>query len=245
MADDARPDLEALLIESRTVREHLDDFAARAGGHLAPGTHCSIALRHHGHDRLATSTGPRAASCDEVEFRSGQGPCVTAMDELQVVLVPEVAEDSRWPAWRSQTAQVGFRSSAAVPAHVAEGAEIALNLYSDRVDPWTADALRRADTYAQTIARTVGLCLQVADLTDQVQDLEQAVAARDVINQAVGVVMATNGCTAAEALEILRSAGTNRNIDMVEVASALVHGVTGHDPEPMDDPGDGDPPDRP
>jgi hypothetical protein len=29
---------------------------------------------------------------------------------------------------------------------------------------------------------------------------------------------------------------------MVEVASALVHGVTGYDPEPMDDPDDDAPP---
>jgi hypothetical protein len=234
MADDARPDLEALLIESRTVREHLDDFAMRAGDHLTPGTQCSIALRHHGHDRLAASSGPSTASCDEAEMNAGEGPCVTAMEHLQVVVVPEVAREQRWPAWRAQTEHVGFRSSAAVPAHVAEGADIALNLYSDRVDPWDAVALTRADTYAQRVARTIALCLQVTDLTDQVRDLEQAVATRDVINQAVGVVMATNRCTAVEALEILHSASTNRNVDMAEVCSAIVRGLTGHDSEPLD-----------
>jgi hypothetical protein len=241
MADDARPDLEALLVEARTVREHLDDFAASAGRHLALGTECSIALRHRGHDRLVAGSGPRPASCDETEIRAGEGPCLTAMDHLQVVLVTDVGGDDRWDAWRSWTEEVGFRSSAAVPAHVTEGADIALNLYSDRVDPWTTDALERADAYAQAIARTVGLCLQVAGLTDQVHDLEQAVAVRDVVNQAIGVTMATNGCTAAEAPAILRSASTTRDVDMVEVASELVHGVTGHDPEPMDE-GDGDPP---
>jgi hypothetical protein len=243
MAEDARPDLEALLIASRTVREHLDDFAASAGDHLAPGTQCSIALRHRGHDRLAASSGPDPASCDEAEIAADEGPCLTAMDQLQVVLVPDVGQEVRWSAWLAQTTRVGFRSSAAVPAHVADGAEVALNMYSDRVDPWSADALARADTYAQNVARTVGLCLQVADLTDQVRDLEQAVATRDVINQAVGVVMATNGCTAAEALAVLRSASMNRDVDMVEVASALVQGVTGHEPGSVDDPGDGPPPD--
>ncbi|GAA2720763.1 GAF and ANTAR domain-containing protein [Cellulomonas aerilata] len=238
MADDARPDLEALLIESRTVRDHLDEFAVRAAEHLPPGTQCSIALRHRGRDRLAASSGPDPASCDEAEFRSGEGPCLTSMDHLKVVVVPDVGVGSEWPAWRSQTTAVGFRSSAAVPAHVADGAEIALNLYSDRLDPWDADALTRADAYAQRIARTVQLCLQVAELTDQVRDLEQAVAARDVINRAVGVVMATNACTADEALAILRSASTNRNIDMAEVASALVRGLTGHDPRSQEPPED-------
>lgn len=240
-SDDARADLEALLLSARTVRDHLDDFAVRAGDHLAPGTLCSIGLRHRGHDRLAASSSPRAASCDEAEFGAGAGPCLTSMDEATVVVVRDIAEESRWDVWRDQTARVGFRSSAAVPAHVADGADIALNLYSEGVDPWDAGALSRADAYAQQIARTVRLCLQVAGLTDQVHDLRQAVAARDVVNQAVGVVMATNGCTADDALAVLRSACTDRDVDLVDVASALVRGVTGHDPEPVD-PGDDGPP---
>jgi GAF domain-containing protein len=226
-------ELESLLIEARTVREHLDDFTLRAGHHLGRGTHCSISLRHAGEDRLAASSGPRPASCDEVEFREGAGPCVTAMDDLQVVLVPDLHDDDRWGPWNEQARAVGFRSSAAVPANVGEGADIALNLYSDLVDPWDRDALIQADTFAQDIARTVGLCLQVARMAQQVEDLRAAVAARDVINQAVGVVMVTNRCTVEEALVILRSASVHRNVDMVEVASSIVEGLTGAEARPL------------
>lgn len=235
MRDGPRAELEALLVGAQTVRDHLDDFAARAGGRLGPGTLCSISVRQAGHDRLAASSGPRATACDEAEFRAGAGPCVTAMDDLQVVLVPDVAREDRWPDWTSQTRAVGFRSSAAVPAHVADGAEVALNLYNEQVDAWDADALLQADGFAQEVARTVGLCLQVARLTERVDHLAMAVAARDVINQAIGVVMVTNACSADEAMAILRSASTNRAVDMVQVAAAVVEGITGHDAHPVAD----------
>jgi GAF domain-containing protein len=234
MADrDVHTELESLLLEARTVREHLDDFALRAGHHLGRGTHCSISLRHAGEDRLAASSGPRPAGCDEVEFREGAGPCVTAMDDLQVVVVPDLLDDARWPAWNEHARAAGFRSSAAVPANVGEDADIALNLYSDLVDPWDREALIQADTFAQQIARTVGLCLQVARMAQQLEDMRAAVAARDVINQAVGAVMVTNGCSVEEALAVLHSASTHRNVDMVEVASSLVRGITGAEARPL------------
>jgi hypothetical protein len=230
---DVHTELETLLLEARTVREHLDDFALRAGNHLGRGTHCSISLRHAGEDRLVASSGPRPASCDEVEYREGVGPCVSAMDDLQVVVVPDLQEDTRWVPWNEQARAMGFRSSAAVPANVGEGADIALNLYSDLVDPWDRDALVQADTFAQQVARTVGLCLEVTRMAQRVEDMRAAVAARDVINQAVGAVMVTNGCTVEEALVVLRSASVHRNVDMVDVASSLVRGITGADARPL------------
>lgn len=228
-----RADLESLLVEARTVRDHLDDFALRAGHHLGRGTECSISLRHEGQDRLAASSSRRSTDCDEVEYSAGEGPCVAAMDELQVILVPDLWTDARWPAWNAKAREVGFRSAAAVPAHVTTGVDIALNLYSDQLDPWDRHALLRADGLAQDVARTVGLCLQVAGMAQQVQDLRAAVAARDVINQAIGAVMVTNGCTVEEALGLLHSASANRNIDMVDVAASLVRGIAGSEPGPI------------
>jgi hypothetical protein len=228
MADQQmRSDLASLLIEATTVREHLDDFVLRAGSRLQNGTHCSVSLRHQGRDRLAASSGPRPASCDQVEYEHGSGPCVAAMDELQIVLVGDVDREDRWQPWREAAQLAGFRSAAAVPAHVSEGAEIALNLYSESVDPWDPDTLLRADGFAQDVARTVGLCLRVADLSRQVDDMRHALTARDLLNRAVGAVMATQGCSADEALEQLRRTAADHNLDVVDVARAAIDDATG------------------
>ena len=247
--DDGRARVAALVLDARTVRDHLDDFAVRAGHHLGSGTHCSVSLRHLGEDRLAAASSDRSAACDEVEYRTGAGPCVTAMDHLQVVLVPDVLDDTRWPSWREVTLAHGFRSAAAVPAHVAEGAEVALNLYSDDVAPWDRDALVRADMYAQQIATAIELCLQVADLTRQVSDLRTARELQVTLDRAVGATMTERRVSAEGALAHLRDRAVAEGVDIGTVAAAVLRSLDAIEasaasaaPATTDDPGRG--PDR-
>ncbi len=221
---------DAMLLEAPSIREHMDDFALRAAYRIGPRTHSSISLRHDGYERVVASTGPRPARCDETEFAAGSGPCLTAMDLIQVVPVADVADETRWAAWQRQTSSEGFRSAVAVPAHVVEGADIAVNLYSEDVNPWTTEQLLAADAFAQEIARTVGLCLDVARLMKVADDRAARAEALDVVNQAVGATMATNGCSAVEALTLLRDASRHRNVDLRDVAEAVLEGLTGFPP---------------
>jgi ANTAR domain len=52
-------------------------------------------------------------------------------------------------------------------------------------------------------------------------------ASRAVIDQALGVIMAQQGCTAAGAFDILRSASQNRNVKVREIAELVIAGITG------------------
>jgi hypothetical protein len=224
--DDVRAELDLVILEARTVREHLDSFALRAANHLGPGTHCSVSLRHGGTDRLAATSSARSARCDEVEYATGAGPCISAMDLLGVVLVPDILAEGRWSTWRQVSLDEGFRSSVAVPARVRDDAEIALNLYSERVDPWDRSALVRADAYAQQMAATIALCLEVADLSRAVTDLRQLSALQETLDRAIGVTMARRGCTAEEALASLRDEALARGAELSEVATGVLRGVT-------------------
>jgi GAF domain-containing protein len=198
--------VEVGLLGAPSLRDHLDDFALRAGRHLGTGTDVSITLRHAGRDRLAASTDPRAARCDEVEYATGAGPCITAMDLMQVVLVPDVVDDTRWESWRRAALDDGYRSAAGVPAHVTAGVEVVLNLYSERVDAWDRSALARADTFAQQIAVTVGLCLEVARLSSAYADAQAALRDLERLNELVVRAVADDETAAPELLRRLRDA---------------------------------------
>lgn len=211
--DLGRRDREAVLLEARTVRDHLEDFALRASRRLGPDTDVSISVRHRGHDRLAASTSERAARCDTAEHDAGSGPCVTAMDTLQVVLVPDLAEEVRWPTWRDAAIAAGYRSAAGVPAHVTEGAEVALNLYSERLDPWDSASLLRADSYAQDVARTVRLCLELAELSEAASHAEQVLDAQAALDRAIASTMTAQGVDAPRALQLLLDAAASRRGD--------------------------------
>lgn len=60
--------------------------------------------------------------------------------------------------------------------------------------------------------------------------LQSALASRAVIDQALGIVMAQNKCTADEAFDTLRSNSQNRNVKLRDVAGQIVDGVGRHAP---------------
>ena len=229
-ASDARAELGSILLETASIEAYLADFAARAADHIGPGTQCGITLRHRGHDRRAASSDPRAARCDEVEVAAGAGPCITAMDEQRTVTAAEIRTDDRWTEWRDAAEQEGFQSAAAVPAGAGPGARIALNLYSEDKVPWDGERLGRADMFAQQVGRVMALCIRIAGQTVINDDLTAAMASRSTIDQAIGVIMAQNRCTADEAFAILRRASSHRNVKLREVAVAVVRGIAGSAP---------------
>jgi hypothetical protein len=205
-----------------SLAEHLGLFVERAGHHLGFDLACSIMVVDAGEVRQAASSDPRAAHCDEVEAAEYVGPCVDAMESLQAVLVPDLRAETRWPSWRSTALATGFRSAAAFPAHLAWPARAALNVYSERLDPWDRDTVVRCDVYAQMIGAVVDLCLRTEELDRRRAALETALEAQAAIDRAVGAVMATSGCDAAEALRILRTATRQGESDLPEVARTVL-----------------------
>ena len=62
------------------------------------------------------------------------------------------------------------------------------------------------------------------------QHLQNALASRAVIDQALGIIMGQNRCTADEAFDLLRTISQNRNIKLRDIAAELITAVTGQPP---------------
>lgn len=133
----------------------LDGYAQGAVDRLGPDTHCSITMKHREDLTYVGSSDERAERCDAVEVRTGEGPCVTAMEQLGGLIIPDLAEETRWPDWVAAAKDAGFSSAAALPAYVDEETTVALNLYSDVLDPWDRDTILGMDSYIQEIAAEV------------------------------------------------------------------------------------------
>lgn len=146
----------------------------------------------------------------------------------------EIGASTRWLNWRTAALHEGFLSVVAVSADAGLSASIALTLYSEVKDPWTPELMGKAEMFAQQIARVMALCLTVAELSHQIvdqevdnTDLQAAMASRSTIDQAIGVIMAQNRCTAQDAFAILRSASNHRNVKMRDLASEMLRTVSG------------------
>ena len=123
----------------------------------------------------------------------------------------------RWPEFSDAAARHGIRSAVGVPLLVAGEGIGALNLYArdDGLDDASAAT-------ALPFARHCAIVAAFFDQTDEVDGLQAAMATRARIEQAKGVIMATTGCGADEAFDVLRHQSQTENRKLAEVASELV-----------------------
>ena len=70
---------------------------------------------------------------DKDQYDTREGPCLQALASQEVVSVPNVAEDPRWPNFRDAASKEGLGSVLSLPLSVRERGAGALNLYSRSV----------------------------------------------------------------------------------------------------------------
>jgi transcriptional regulator with GAF, ATPase, and Fis domain len=228
---DAITELQSILLSTSSIDELVDAIARSASARLAPRAEVTVTLRRQGRLAVVAHSGERARACDEVEYAADSGPCVEAVETGEIEVVRDLDTETRWPQWREAATRAGFQSAIAFPAAADEGAAVAVNVYSELPgDEWIEHALERGMLYAAEVARTVKLSLRVARAAEMSADLRAALASRAVIDQAIGVIMGQNRCTADEAFTILRSASQHRNIKLREVAATMIENVTGKPP---------------
>ena len=189
---------------------------------------------------ITVGTSDRAAwEADQVEFDIEDGPCVEALRTGAVFKAIDLSEERRWPAWVAVATLLGFSSAAGIPAEISPGHRIVLNLYAPAPQAFDEETLHRATLYAEEVARTIPAAVRLFEADERVSHLEQALASRSTIEQALGVLMTQNQCTRDSAFGILRRASQNRNVKLRDVAATIIERFTGHpaaDPPPFQRP---------
>jgi GAF domain-containing protein len=220
--------LEPSLATSTSVEDHLRSAVLMVGDLIGVAGSYSLSTLLYGHLFTVATSDREAWEADQVEFDTEAGPCVQALRQGELTVVPDLEQERRWPAWSSVSSVLGFRSAAGVPATVEGGGRLALNLYAPVLDAFRGDVLRRAELFTEEVARTLPTALRLAEQVRTTTHLQEALASRSTIDQALGILMAQNRCSRDEAFGILRRASQNRNVKLRDVASALIERATGH-----------------
>lgn len=226
-------ELQDLVLSTKTLDEFLREV-----------TNCAIRMRHgqmccgitvrtgHGRPYTVGSTDGVASRLDEAQYAAQDGPCLHALRENMVVVLPRVVDDHRWPTFRSHALQEGLVSSLSVPMVDHQATVGALNLYTRDPNGIEHDDYERATQFAAQAAGAVALATRLAEQQRLTTDLQAALASRTTIDQALGILMGQQHCTATEAFSLLRQASQHRNIKLREVAGGLIEQVSGRPPEP-------------
>ncbi|MCI4066394.1 GAF and ANTAR domain-containing protein [Micromonospora sp. R77] len=222
----------ALLADSPQVDVFLDQVVRVATEVAASADACGLTMRRDGGAFTVASSGELAARGDEIQYGADEGPCLEALRRGHVVEVDDLGRDARWPRYRQHALRLGIVSSLSLPMTIDGETVGALNLYATRSAAFTDRTRRQATAFADQAAAALGVLLRQADQALVHQQLTDAMASRSIIDQALGVLMGQQRCTAAEAFALLRQASQHRNRKLRDVAAEIITQVTGESPQP-------------
>ncbi len=177
----------------------------------------SISLAQRGRRVVtAAATGDLPRRFDGLQEETRQGPCMDAMYEHETIRVDDLASDRRWPELARRAGEVGAASMLCIQLFVAGDDLGALNLLARRAGAFTDESERVGLLFASHAAVALAQA-------QKVNHLGTALASRDLIGQAKGVLMERYKITADQAFALLARASQATNRKLNEVAEHLTH----------------------
>jgi GAF domain-containing protein len=163
---------------------------------------------------------PRASSddlaedVDSLQSRLQQGPCLDAIWKHPVVRVDDVGSDERWPRFARPAQLLGVGSMMCFQLFV-EGDHLgALNMYGRRPGAFDDES----QEVGQMFAGHAAVALAGAE---HEQNLRGAMAHRDLIGQAKGILMERHMLTADQAFAVLVRTSSLTNRKLRDIADEL------------------------
>lgn len=164
---------------------------------------------------------------DALQYRFDSGPCLTAWHEQTTVRIDDLGVESRWPEWTAHAAELGVRSMLSVPLLSTEVSVGAIKVYSRQAGVYDLRAEEVLGLFAQQAAALLANMVALSDARRLSTELTDALANRDVIGQAKGVLMVQGAADDAVAFGLLAAASQRSNVKVHEVARRLVVSVRG------------------
>lgn len=216
-----------LLAGNDSLESFLIDLTQAATDNVERGVSCGLIARVEGRPLIITSSDEVASDLDRAQDEAGEGPCLEAITTGEVVEVPDVAALGKWDAWCSRAVARGVRKSLSFPlAGIGDDVLGALNLYSTSAVPFTSEERQAATAFVEHAAGALMVAIRLAALAELTGHLETALVSRGIIDQAKGILMAQQHCSAEDAFDILRRASQARNVKIRDIAATIVAGVT-------------------
>jgi len=188
--------------------------------------HVGVTMMVDGKLKTSIFTHPEVPEIDQVQFRTGEGPCIHAYRTASAYMIRSTREQGRWQEFRDSAARHGVLSTLSLPLLSHDGPIGAINLYAEVEDAFDEDAQRVAELFASQAAFVLANAQAYWDARSLSENLEQAMVTRAVIEQAKGIIIGARRCDAAEAIRLLINQSQIQNIKLRDVAAEIVHNAS-------------------
>ncbi len=202
------------------------ELAAR----FLPGEPITSVTIVEGRPVTVAASGQLAIDLDAVQYRQGDGPCLSAATTGRRAEIIDTRAPTAWAEFAAAAAERGCGSVLSFPLPVQERVSGALNVYA-RSEPLndqkTLDLVARFAEYAVVPVSNLYL---YRSAVERAEHLAAALDSRPIIDQAKGILMERFKLTADGAFQVLARVSMDRNIKVREVADEFVRtGQLPHD----------------
>lgn len=213
---------QALADASRSMAVHANpgdtlDAIVVAARAAVPGFNhvCVTVVAADGAVTTMASTSNLVRDMDSLQYQLGEGPCLSAVRDEELVMAQYLDREERWPRYTARAVEAGVRSQMAVRLSTDEEVLGSLNFYStvrDTIDP---EAFHRASLFATHAALALGYArrLEVTHASAQTHRL---------IGQAIGMLSERFEITDERAFYYLVRVASAGGLELRQVAREVV-----------------------
>ena len=199
-----------------TVLTHVAEFAARA----IPGADgAGLTLLRGDRPDTVVASAEFVGHVDAIQYRIGEGPCITAAAQGRTVSSGSLGGEKLWPRFGPRVGRLGVHSVVSLPLWGSEPIVVgALNVYAYEKDAFDERAIELGELFAVPAGISVQTAKELDTARRLTAQLESALTTREVIDHAIGIVMSRTGCTPEEAFDKMRVISQTEHRKLVHVA---------------------------
>ncbi|GEO97052.1 GAF and ANTAR domain-containing protein [Kocuria turfanensis] len=201
---------------------------ARAAQQMIPAAAgAGVSLLDTAGTRVSTAaTDPVVEAADAAQYELGTGPCLTAWATQEPQRIEDTTTETRWAGWEAAAAASGIRSVLSTPLVHRGRALGALKVYATTPGAFGPDEERLLGLFAEAAATLLGAAQPVETPTRLNEALKTALATRETVGLATGVLMAQEHLAPEAARTALLETARAQGRRVAEVAAELIETAT-------------------
>jgi transcriptional regulator with GAF, ATPase, and Fis domain len=176
-----------------------------------------LTAERRGGVRTAAATGEIVYWCHNLQGQLREGPCYDALWQHQTFYAADMRADTRWPNYAPRAAAAGVGSVLGFQLSVGDDSLGALDLYSAKPRAFN----QRAEKIGTIFAAQAAVAMAWAKTES---NLREAIASRQAIGEACGILMERYRVTAEQAIALLRRVSQAHNIKVRALAAEISGG---------------------
>jgi GAF domain-containing protein len=214
--------LAGLVAGSGTLKQLLTEVATFAMEAVPGADGAGVTMLEAGQQDTIVASASFVREVDSIQYRLGEGPCISAAAHGRTTGSGCLGEDRSWPNFGPLAAELGVHSAISLPLVLNDEVLGALNVYAHERDAFGATSRRLGELFASPAA----VAIHNARVLDQARRatarLETALVSRSTIDHAIGIIMSRTGLSEDDAFLRLRIRSQSENVKVAVVAARLV-----------------------